>query len=447
MATIAELLVKITAKDAGLRRGLRKAKNQVAKFAKAIKKKLLILVGAAVAFAAALATVKIANMIKRTAKEIDVLAKTSKKLGITVEKLQELQFAARLSGVSVETFNMAIQRMVRRVAEAGLGTGEAVNALKELGLNAKELSRLSPDQQFLKISRAMRAIGNQGDKVRLAMKLFDSEGVALVNTLGLNLEKVSAEFRSLGIAISSQQAKAVEAFNDSSLKLSVIWEGLLKQVTAGVAPALQSLVDKVVQFIKEAGGVGPVAQRMASAVISGVSGMIKAFSILINVLNVLIGTFNRFVAAAQGVKVVAQSVAILSKKLNPFASKKDVEEKERNLGETFASISKGSSVLPTIDTEAITAGLLKLSQSLDKQATIISEVSKPSVKKSMSGFGSITDATGRRLEIGKPQKVEVTVTADKEGIINAVVTNQSFKDSVVQQVNTATNDAARATRR
>lgn len=68
--------------------------------------------------------------------------------------------------------------------------------------------------------------------------------------------------------------------------------------------------------------------------------------------------------------------------------------------------------------------------------------------KRSGGFGSITDVgTGRTLTSGKPQKIEVKVTADKEGIIQAVVNNEGFQDSVTQQVNTATKNAARATRR
>ena len=65
------------------------------------------------------------------------------------------------------------------------------------------------------------------------------------------------------------------------------------------------------------------------------------------------------------------------------------------------------------------------------------------------GFGSITDiATGKQIFAnGNKQEVIVKVTADKEGIIKAVVDNPNFKTNVTQQVNTATKDAARATAR
>lgn len=448
MATIAELLVEIKAKDSNLKRGLTKATSRIKNFAKKVGKRLAI-IGTLVAAAVIAAAAKIAGVIRRTADEIDKLAKTSKKLGVGVEELQKLQFQAKLSGVSVETFNMALQRLVRRVAEAGMGTGEAVGALKELGIDAKELSKLSPDKQFTKIAKAMRLIANQGDKVRLAMKLFDSEGVALVNTLGLNLDKTGKEFEELGIAISASQAKAVEAFNDASVKLETIWDGLFMQITASVAPALESLVVKVIEFIKASGGVEPIARRIGSVMISSISGIIKAMSALINIVNLAISAFNKLSRAGQGIKLVGQAVGLAAKKLNPFASKESVLKKEDALGKTVDALSVGGSAAGKVDVSSITTSLDKLSATIAKQAEeVTAQKQKPAAASAVSGFGSISDPrTGRSVSVGTPQKVDVQIIADKDKLVNAVVTSDQFKDQVQAETNKTTKDAARATRR
>ena len=114
----------------------------------------------------------------------DELAKTADKLGVTTEALSGLRHAAELTGVSTGTMDMALQRFTRRAAEAAKGTGEAKGALQELGIDAESLVRLPLDQQMNVVADAMQGVGTQSDRVRLAMKLFDSEGVALVNTLG-----------------------------------------------------------------------------------------------------------------------------------------------------------------------------------------------------------------------------------------------------------------------
>ena len=122
----------------------------------------------------------------------DQLDKTASKLGISTNALSELGFAAEQTGVSYNTMAMAMQRMTRRVAEAARGTGEAKDALRELNLDAEALAKMTPDQALAKIAGAMQNVGSQSDKVRLAFKLFDSEGVALVNTLALGEEGLAA---------------------------------------------------------------------------------------------------------------------------------------------------------------------------------------------------------------------------------------------------------------
>ena len=48
----------------------------------------------------------------------DAIGETASKIGVGVEALQELRFAASLAGVEQQTLDMALQRFVRRVAEA-----------------------------------------------------------------------------------------------------------------------------------------------------------------------------------------------------------------------------------------------------------------------------------------------------------------------------------------
>ena len=109
-----------------------------------------------------------------TAKELlsagDKLAKTSSKLGISTEALQKYRFAAEQSGVASNTFDMALQRMTRRVAEARNGTGEAKAALKEMGITLNDSSgkAKSTEQVFMEVADKMKGMGSQSDKGRLA---------------------------------------------------------------------------------------------------------------------------------------------------------------------------------------------------------------------------------------------------------------------------------------
>ena len=159
----------------------------------------------------------------------DELAKTSKKLGTSTEGLAKLRHAGELTGVAMRTLDMGIQRMTRRLAEAAQGTGEAKAAIAELGLDAKSLAAMAPDQAFGEIAEAMAKVPAQADRVRLSFKMFDSEGVALVNTLALGkdgLQKAGAQLQKVGGVYSAQALAKLEELQDATTELKAAMKAL-----------------------------------------------------------------------------------------------------------------------------------------------------------------------------------------------------------------------------
>ncbi|QDV67198.1 hypothetical protein Poly24_08900 [Rosistilla carotiformis] len=186
---------------------------------------------------------------------IDETAKNSRKLGFEESgDLIGLQMAAsEYSGVDGRTTNTAVQRMVRRIAEAANGTGEARGALRELKLDAKELAQLSPDQQFAAVADAISQIGNQGDAVRLTMKMVDSEGVALVNTFragSSGLAAVRAEADALGLTFSDVDAAKVEAANDAIGRASMALDGMWNTLAIEFAPEVVVVSEELQNWAK-----------------------------------------------------------------------------------------------------------------------------------------------------------------------------------------------------
>jgi hypothetical protein len=288
MALIGEIITKIKVDASQQKRELSKAKKALLGFGRVAKKALSgLAVGAGVATAA---FVGVAAVVNKTAESIDLLAKTSAKLGVTVAALQKLEFQAALTGVSSEKLSQTLQRMTRGVSEAAAGFGTAKKALAELNLDAEVLNKLSPDKAFNLISVAFRGISNQSDKVRLAMQIFGREGVALVNTMNSDLEATGKQFDKLGISISQSQAKAVEAFNDSKTVLGQILGGFAQQLTVKLAPAFKFLIDKVSEFVISMGGMGKVAEKVANVVLGAMSNILGAITSVANGIdNVILG--------------------------------------------------------------------------------------------------------------------------------------------------------------
>ena len=228
-------------------------------------------------------------LVKSSLNATDSLAKTAAKIGTTTESLGGLRYAAELTGVATNTMDMALQRFTRRTAEAAMGTGEAKAAIKELGLNAQELNRMPLDKRMVVLSDAFSGVTNESDRLRLAFKLFDSEGAALVNTLsggGDALKEMLGEARMLGLTMSGSAAKGVEDTVDALTKLKSVFKGVTDQVVAALAPAIEGMVERFTAFLQRSieakGGVEQFARALAIDLLQGVKSALFAFQELAN---------------------------------------------------------------------------------------------------------------------------------------------------------------------
>ena len=266
------------------KKGLSSVTKNIAKVAGSVVslRSALILVGGAAGFG---------FMVKSSLNATNALKKTADKIGTTTEALGGLRYAAELTGVASNTMDMALQRFTRRTAEAAKGTGEAKNAIKELGINAKDLNKMPLDERMLVLADAFGNVSGESDKLRLAFKLFDSEGAALVNTLALGrdgLKDLLGEAKLLGLTMSDNAAAGVEKANDEITKLLSLGKGLKDQFSAALAPAITEVTKKITEFflaiVKEEGGVENWARGMAKSFIESAVVVVKSLdTILTNV--------------------------------------------------------------------------------------------------------------------------------------------------------------------
>ncbi|MEM9263561.1 MAG: hypothetical protein AAGA22_08280, partial [Pseudomonadota bacterium] len=122
----------------------------------------------------------------------------------------------------------------------------------ELGLDASRLSQLSADRQFIRISDALNKVRGQSDKVRLAFKLFDSEGVALLNTTRLGskgFSEMSEKFARFSGTISGPGAKAVEGMNDAISTMRSAVGATFDQITVKLAPSITRIAERTTEWL------------------------------------------------------------------------------------------------------------------------------------------------------------------------------------------------------
>ena len=201
---------------------------------------------AKVGLAATGAATALAALVKVNVDFMDKLGKTANKLGIEVEFLQAMRFAAEQTGVKVEALDMGLQRFIRRAAEAAKGTGESKRAFEQLGIQLKDNDGNLRDVRdiLFDVADGLENTKDSGERVRLAFKFFDSEGVSLVSTLkegadGLRAFEQQAE--NLGIIISKQSIAKAEMFADSLNVLKKQFTALTANISAAFIPILEDV--------------------------------------------------------------------------------------------------------------------------------------------------------------------------------------------------------------
>lgn len=235
-------------------------------------------------------------LIRQSLNATDALAKTAGRIGTTTEALSKLQFAGSLAGIETNTLNMALQRFVRRTSEAANGTGEAVSALRELGVDARRIEQLPLDERMQSLASAFNRVDAEGnavftetEKLRLAFKLFDSEGTSMLNMLSSNADEMGALFKEaqqLGLVMSTSTAEGVEDANDALTRLQGLFKGVITQTAAGLAPAIEILATQFKAFVLELsnanGGVEGFGKYLAGEFIDSIIGTIEFLEDFIN---------------------------------------------------------------------------------------------------------------------------------------------------------------------
>lgn len=226
----------------------------------------------------------------------DQIDKLNARLGASTEFLSQMRFATEQTGVSFQTFTMGLQRMQRRVAEAAQGTGEAKDALRELGIDARKLVELSLEDQFDVIAEALAGLANDGDKTRLAMKLFDSEGVALLQTMEGGAEAVRAlreEGDRLGATLTSDMAQGAADANDAINRIGTAVRGIVAELAINFAPAIETVANFLSEFIPRSVNLANAAfATFAGAVGRALAGAVGALAFFVEKIQATMAFLN-----------------------------------------------------------------------------------------------------------------------------------------------------------
>jgi lambda family phage tail tape measure protein len=234
---------------------------------KTMNQQMLVIRNTALRLTGVMAGVFAAQNLRGQINYANNLADMSTQIGVSVEALSQYNYVGALAGVQVEQLGTAWQRQTRRIAEAAAGTGVASSALKTLGLDARQLAQLRPEDQFEAIAQAMQGVANQGQRVALAQKIWDSGGVKLLRIVNQGTEAIAAqraEADRYGLTISQGTAEAMAGFNAEMARLGFMAKGVSQAFLTELVPSLTEGLQSATRWVDEMGGAGVVMDRVTA---------------------------------------------------------------------------------------------------------------------------------------------------------------------------------------
>ena len=255
-AQIGSLQVKLGIDTAQFANGVKQAQGTLAGLSNSLKG---LAVGAAAGAAGALAGLSLA--IGRSLGRMDDLGKAAQKIGIPVDELSKLEYAAKLADVSLESLTTTLARFSRSLAEIGAGgENDAGAALRAIGVSATDAQgNLRPTSAIIEdVAEKFSGMRDGANKTALAIALFGRSGADMIPLLNGGREAIRAagdELQRFGGVVSPEAAKQAETFNDALTRFQTLSDGAAQSLVVQLLPALNDVLETLLKYMSNGSGI------------------------------------------------------------------------------------------------------------------------------------------------------------------------------------------------
>lgn len=284
---LAKLSIDIVAKLAEFERDLGKAAHASDKAAEQIRKSFdglkdyasSFAMGIGAGIAGALAGGALASLVTESIDAAEELDRLSQSTGVSVEKLSQWGAVAKRNGLDVGDLAEQINELQAKLSETDKDTEGAGYALKQLGIDFKELKKLSSEAAFEKVAQALSKVEDSGQKAAMAMAIGGDEYqkyISVLNDIGAGGLEAAA--------ITAEQATQAANYKDSLAKLSVAGESWAQAVVGGIVPALDEAARALIDVMSGTDGMTTEARKLArdGTIVEWARGGVVALTYLID---------------------------------------------------------------------------------------------------------------------------------------------------------------------
>lgn len=325
------LQIDIAARLASFQDSLDKIGRQGEQMANRLNKAFGVVKGSLAAVGVSLSVGAFAGFLKSGIDAADELNKLSQKVGVTVESLSALQYAAKLSDLSNEQLASSLARLAKSASEASSGTGDAADTFRAIGVAVKDAqgNLRGTEDLLLDIAERFSKMEDSAGKTAIAMRLFGKSGAELIPFLNqgkAGIEALRKEAERLGIIVSTETARAAEEFNDNMTRLAASSEKTKIALVEGLLPALLRVSEKMAEAARN--GEGFLGLLKSLTELSPFTDLQRASKEFVQLVDEQL-SIERELSQRAG-KAGAEEVAALNERLN--ATKSRIGEVQKLLG-------------------------------------------------------------------------------------------------------------------
>lgn len=177
-------------------------------------------------------------------KSLNQLAIVAESTGTSIDALKGLQYAASVTGSDVDALTSVFLGLNKTLAEAATSDDEVSFALRSIGLSARDLLSLSPEDALGSIADALGKIANPGERAAKATQILGGESTKFLRVLDggrAGIKSYIAERNKLGGSFGNLDTKQVAVAQKSFAQLSEVVVGIKDRILIGLAPVVSAL--------------------------------------------------------------------------------------------------------------------------------------------------------------------------------------------------------------
>ena len=281
LSVVSRVKAVFTASTSGLTGGINSASASIRKMQGSISSlkgglSLLTMINGAqlfgsIASSASSAVRSLLSMGSAQAEVIDTTSKLASRLGMTYAELSGLAYAGDLAGVGIDTIAKAATKLDVAMVQAVNGSETAIAKFTKLKLSVADLNGMNAEQRFHAIAQAISQLPNEAEKAAAAIRLFGPAGAAMLPMFkdgAKGLQELAVESEKFGRNLTNAQGVDVENMNDAFTRAQKAISGVVQQLVAYLAPAVDAITTAFSDMIGSVGGA-TIGQSIGDGIMSG----------------------------------------------------------------------------------------------------------------------------------------------------------------------------------